>query len=133
MVTEKTTNLYFKFLDRISDYDSNFIWNNFSNTRKIYYEDLTGLLYLRYRIYGNYDYLRYRHVVIDEAQDYGEFVLYVFKKLMKNATFSVFGDLAQTIYEYRTIDAWDNVLKVGYSDNIRYLTKSYRTTIEIRK
>ena len=103
----------------------------FINPKKIRYEDLAALLYLRYRIYGNSDYLNYRHVVIDEAQDYGEFVFDVFKLLIKNATFSVFGDLAQTIYEYRTIDTWNNVLKVGYSDNIRYLNKSYRTTIEI--
>ncbi|MDD6223718.1 MAG: 3'-5' exonuclease [bacterium] len=82
-------------------------------------------------MYGNYDYTGYRHVVIDEAQDYGEFVFYVLKQLMKNATFSIFGDLAQTIYEYRTIDSWDNILKVGYEANIKYLTKSYRTTIEI--
>ena len=131
VVNEKTTTLYFNFLDYISFYDENEIWDGYSNPKKIRYEDLASLLYLRYRIYGNYDYLNYRHVVIDEAQDYGEFVFYVLKKLMKNATFSVFGDLAQTIYEYRTIDTWDNVLKVGYEDNICYLTKSYRTTIEI--
>lgn len=131
VVNEKTTALYFNFLESICCYDENEIWKDYNNLKKIRYEDLASLLYLRYRIYGNYDYLNYRHVVIDEAQDYGGFVFYILKKLMKNATFSVFGDLAQTIYEYRTIDTWDNVLKVGYEDNISYLTKSYRTTIEI--
>lgn len=131
IINEKTTSLYFKFLDRVTDYDSNPIWNEFSNPKKINYEDLASLLYIRYRIYGNSDYLRYRHVVVDEAQDYGEFVFDVFKLLMKNATFSVFGDLAQTIYEYRTIDNWDKVIQVGYSNNMKYLNKSYRTTIEI--
>ena len=131
VIDEKTTSLYFKFLDRVTDYDSNPIWNEFSNPKKINYEDLASLLYIRYRIYGNSDYLRYRHVVVDEAQDYGEFVFDVFKLLMKNATFSVFGDLAQTIYEYRTIDNWDKVIQVGYSNNMKYLNKSYRTTIEI--
>lgn len=131
VINEKTTSLYFKFLDRVTDYDSNPIWNEFSNPKKINYEDLASLLYIRYRIYGNSDYLHYRHVVVDEAQDYGEFVFDVFKLLMKNATFSVFGDLAQTIYEYRTIDNWDKVIQVGYSNNMKYLNKSYRTTIEI--
>ena len=119
IINEKTTTLYLKLLSKL----------NYGN--KLKYEDLVGLLYLRYRIVGNYDYIKYRHVVVDEAQDYGNFFFYTIKKIMKNATFSVFGDLAQTIYQYRTVESWNNVISVGYKNNILYLTKSYRTTIEI--
>ena len=31
--------------------------------------------------------------------------------MFKNSNFSIFGDLAQRIYSYRTIDSWGNVKK----------------------
>ena len=72
-------------------------------------------------------------MVIDEAQDLGEFHFYALKKLMPNATFSIFGDLAQAIYPYRGIDDWgklkENVF-LGAAEQ-KYLIKSYRTTMEI--
>ena len=121
VINDKTTKIYSNMLQDLE----------FNEYNKIKYEDLVGLLYLRYRIVGNHDYLKYRHVVIDEAQDYGEFLFYVFKKIMCNSTFSVFGDLAQTIYRYRNIETWSRLMEVGYDDNIKYMKKSYRTTIEI--
>ena len=123
IIEQKTTILYKRMLK-----ENNYIDND---NYKIRYEDLVGLLYLRYRINGNSDYIKYRQVVVDESQDYGDFFFYTIKKIMSEASFSIFGDLAQTIYEYRTIKNWDKLLKVGYDDNIRYMNKSYRTTIEI--
>lgn len=130
VVNEKTSALYLEFLKSFSHFCSDEIYSNL-NQNKICYEDLTGLLYLRYRIIGYYDYNRIRQVVIDEAQDYGEFFYATLKKIMKNATFSIFGDLAQTIYRYRKIETWDKLTKLGYCDNLKILSKSYRTTIEI--
>ena len=130
VVNEKTSALYLEFLKSFSHFCSDEVYSNL-NQNKICYEDLTGLLYLRYRIIGYYDYNRIRQVVIDEAQDYGEFFYATLKKIMKNATFSIFGDLAQTIYRYRTIETWDKLTKLGYCDNLKILSKSYRTTIEI--
>ena len=121
VVNTKTSLLYKMMLKEL----------NIGGDNKIRYDDLAGLLYLKYRIAGNYNYRKYMHVVVDEAQDYGSFFFYVLKRIMKNATFSIFGDLAQTIYEYRTIDSWDNVILSGIQNNMCYLTKSYRTTIEI--
>jgi len=117
------------FLINFSDYEKD-VALNLKNS-KIKYEDLVALLYLRYRIVGNGDYLKYQHVVIDESQDYGDFFFYTLKCILNNASFSVFGDLAQTIYEYRTIESWNKVIDVGYDNNLHYLSKSYRTTIEI--
>lgn len=123
VIDKKTTILYKRMLKENSYIDN--------NTYKIRYEDLVGLLYLRYRINGNNNYIKYRQVVVDESQDYGDFFFYIIKKIMPKASFSIFGDLAQTIYEYRTIKKWDKLLKVGYDNNIRYMNKSYRTTMEI--
>ena len=130
VVNEKTSALYLEFLKSFSHFCSDEVYSNL-NQNKICYEDLTGLLYLRYRIIGYCDYNRIRQIVIDEAQDYGEFFYATLKKIMKNATFSIFGDLAQTIYRYRTIETWDKLTKLGYCDNLKILSKSYRTTIEI--
>lgn len=53
------------------------------------------------------------------------------KKIFKNATFSIFGDLSQSIYPYRSIENW-NIIKDNIMDlDIINLSKSYRTTIEI--
>jgi DNA helicase-2/ATP-dependent DNA helicase PcrA len=92
-------------------------------------EDVPSLLYIKYKL-GNDIFDNYKHIVIDEAQDYGEFMFYVIKKIFKNATFGIFGDLAQSLYSYRSIKDW-NIVKKIFNSDIEYLNKSYRTTIEI--
>ena len=53
------------------------------------------------------------------------------KHIFKNASFSIYGDLAQSLYSYRSIDNW-NILKSIFGNiKILKLDKSYRTTIEI--
>ena len=130
VINEKVSSLYLDFLNNFDSYcdNSNYVR---LNDGKIKYEDLTALLYLKYKISGYYEYSKIRQVVVDEAQDYGNFFYYVLKKIMKNATFSIFGDLAQTIFKYRTIEDWNLLIDIGYDDNIKILSKSYRTTIEI--
>lgn len=85
------------------------------------------------RFYGYKGNDKYIHVVLDEAQDFSLFHYFVIKKLFKNATFSIFGDLAQSIYSYQSIDNWEDVKSIIYNDdiNILFLDKSYRTTCEI--
>ena len=70
---------------------------------------------------------------IDEAQDFGDFSFYALKSLLRNATFSIFGDLAQPIYQYRGINNWQNVANNTFKEkcDMKYLLKSYRTTTEI--
>ncbi len=97
------------------------------------FEDLSALLYLKYRMDPNMGYSRIRHVVIDEAQDLGEFNFQVLKNILDSATFSIFGDLAQSIYDYRGISSWDtvNALMFNNEGEIINFAKSYRTTAEI--
>mgnify|MGYP000044940860 FL=1 len=97
------------------------------------YEDLPALLYLNLKFNGYQGYDHYIHVVVDEAQDYGLFHFFVLKELFKNSTFSIFGDLAQSIYSYQSIDSWESVIDQVFHDNISLLKleKSYRTTYEI--
>lgn len=139
----KILKLYLNFLENIHKYINKDIYNlmindinlNIKNIKKkkIEFEDLSPILYLYYRIYGSSNYSNYRHTVIDEAQDFGELNFYTLKKLMPKSTFSIFGDLAQEIYQYRSIDNWNQVISTTFNNEctIKYLKKSYRTTTEI--
>lgn len=97
-------------------------------------EDLAPLMYIKEQIQGLDDKFSVRHVVIDEAQDFSEFQLFVLKKYIGGNSFTILGDLCQGIYSYRGITNWEQVSrKVFGEDNFQMLTleQSYRTTIEI--
>jgi DNA helicase-2/ATP-dependent DNA helicase PcrA len=101
--------------------------------RRIDPEDQPALLYLLDRIRGADRYKAYRHAVIDEAQDFGEFDFFALQRILGGCTFTVVGDLAQSIYRYRGIDNWQEVLTSSFEKPavLREMFKSYRTTVEI--
>ena len=136
------TKLYKLFISSIENYD---IFNykylktlkkdTMQNIKKGCYdfEDLASLVYLQQVIAPNSEYSKIRHAVVDEAQDLGEFNFFVLKSALPSSTFSIFGDLAQSIYDYRGIDNWNIVNKIMFDNNGRIINfkKSYRTTSEI--
>lgn len=129
--TKKPVTLYVDFLDNIGFYlDLDFKVNSKKiSQRTIDFEDIAALMYFQFKL-KNSNLDSYRHVVIDEAQDFGEFNFYVLTKIMKNATFSIFGDLAQAIYGAHSISSWNDISGIINSE-VKNLVKSYRTTIEI--
>ena len=139
----KIKEAYYQFLTNIDKYldkeelEENYLKaeNNALNIKenKFEFEDLSALIYLKTKIIGKEEFKKFRQVAIDEAQDYGEFNFYVLKKLLQNAKFSIFGDLAQSIYQYRGINDWKEVSDTTFKKDceIKYLLKSYRTTTEI--
>lgn len=97
-------------------------------------EDLSPLIYISISVYGISEKLDLRHIIIDEAQDFSLFQLYVLKKIVNNSSFTILGDLCQGIYSYRGIQDWNDVSKYIFTDensNQLCLDQSYRTTIEI--
>lgn len=121
-LTPNILNTYTKFLSNMKKYVNPELYNiasdirvqeNIENVkkRKVEFEDLSALIYLKSRISGIEPYEQYRQVAIDEAQDFGDFSFYALKTLLKNATFSIFGDLAQSIYQYRGINKWEEVIE----------------------
>lgn len=96
-------------------------------------EDLPALMYIKYKIYGSMQYSNIKQVVIDEAQDYGDFNFYILKCIFNNSYFNIYGDLAQSIYSYKSINNWSSVQNSIFENNAEFLTleKSYRTTVEI--
>ncbi len=116
----KATTLYNEFLGQ-------------PKLKKYDFEDLAALMYIKYKLTGKGDLGELKHVVIDEAQDLGKFHFYVIRQILQDASFSIFGDLAQSIYGHRGIENWKGVAEDVFAGHcqVMELVKSYRTTIEI--
>ena len=100
--------------------------------KQVSFEDLPALMHINYVLGKNQ--IKYKHIVVDEAQDYGLFHFDVLKEITPcNSTYSIYGDLAQAIYSYRSIKSWDQLNEFIFDDKFQILNlnKSYRTTIEI--
>lgn len=140
-IKTKPLDLYKIFIASLSNFDNSLTNEELlllqKNTllglkkKKVTFEDLPAIMHINYVLSGKK--LDYKHIVIDEAQDYGLFHFDIIKEISKNSTFSIYGDLAQSIYSYRSIDSWEDVNKFIFDNSCELLNlrKSYRTTIEI--
>ena len=93
--------------------------------------DLPALCYLRLRLGGPGKYADFRHCIVDEAQDLGPFHYLVLRGLLCGSSFTIVGDLMQSIYQYRAISGWEEVLSLFPGSLLCEMRRSYRTTIEI--
>ena len=129
----KVLNIYRDFinsLDNMIELKNDTIY--LLNKKTCQNEDIAALLYIKYYLFGNEKFKGYRQVVLDEAQDFGKFTFYMLKLLISNATFSIFGDIAQGIYSYKSIDDFNEILEDIFKEaEYIKLKKSYRTSIEI--
>lgn len=103
-------------------------------SKKVEYEDLAPLFYIQNRFLGNINNLKLEHIVIDEAQDLGEFQFYNFKEIVKpNMSMTILGDISQGIYSYKGINNWNKLNQIVFNNkaSIEYLKESYRTSMEI--
>lgn len=125
---EYISNLGDEKLSKISEESMKYLSKN-----KIRYEDLAAILLISIKLYDIKDFKNYAHVVIDEAQDYNLFQFDILKKIFNNCTFSIFGDLNQSIYSYNSIENWETICSEVFKNECKYgeLNKSYRTTKEI--
>ena len=102
------------------------------NKRKVDFDDIASLMYINEYLFGAKQYSQYISVSIDEAQDLGYMHYAALKNMFRFTNFSIYGDLSQSIYAYRGVESWDEVKELIEGNNeIKYLAKSYRTTIEI--
>ncbi len=104
---------------------------SFTTKKEISYEDSLLFIYLKGKLtefpYSN----QVLEIVVDEAQDYNKLQYIILKKIFKRASFTILGDVNQTInpyYKYETL----NDLQVIF-DESKYLklTKTYRSSKEI--
>ena len=98
--------------------------------RKIPYEDVYPLLYLKYRLSGQTARKKIRHLVIDEMQDYS-YLQYVILSQMFSCRRTILGDRAQTLDGGRQ-DVLSFLPKIfGRKLKKIVINKSYRNTLEI--
>lgn len=97
-------------------------------------EDLAPIMYIKYCVHGIDEKVTVKHIVVDEAQDFSVFQLHVLKKIAKDTSLTILGDLCQGIHSYRGIKSWRDVMDYVFEDGrceMLTLEQSYRTTIEI--
>lgn len=100
--------------------------------RKIPYEDVYPLLYLKYRLYGHSPRKEIRHLVIDEMQDYS-YLQYTILNQMFSCRMTILGDRAQTLDDENQ-DVLDFLPKIfGKKLKKIIINKSYRNTLEIAR
>ncbi|HFJ9481752.1 HelD family protein [Bacillus cereus] len=99
--------------------------------KEVCVEDLPALIYIHHRITGIEIGQKFHHVVIDEAQDFSPFQVYVLKEITLGNSFTILGDLSQAIYDYQGIEDWNTFKEVFQETGYYELTRSYRSTKEI--
>lgn len=102
------------------------------NSKVINYDDALCFIYLKGLLNGFPYSNLIKQVVIDEAQDYNEMQYIILTKIFKRASFTLLGDVNQTINPYQKYDSLE-VLKNLLDGNTKYveLSKTYRSSKEI--
>jgi DNA helicase II / ATP-dependent DNA helicase PcrA len=95
-------------------------------------EDLAPLLWIRLHFEGTEGY-EFDHIVVDEAQDISPFQMAILKAHMKEPSFTILGDLAQGIHDYKGVLDWQELAEVFEAGQLSFhqLVQSYRSTTEI--
>lgn len=119
--------LYSRFLDR-EGYDP--LPKKPLEKRRLKYEDVYPLLYLKHNLIRCREHREIRHLVVDEMQDYS-WVQYLLLKKLFPCRMTILGDKAQTMEENRQ-DVMEFLPRI-FGRNIRkiYMNRSYRNTVEI--
>lgn len=140
MPNKTSVEYYIDFLkDYLEDSDDVFTYLKKSTllnlkNNEVSFEDLAPIMYLQYKILGIKEKCKVKHVVIDEAQDYGEFQFDILKTILNSNSMTILGDIAQGVHYYRGIENWKRFMDVEFGNtNVTYTTlqKTYRTTKEI--
>ena len=130
--------LYCQFIKNCDKYSTDPLINELKtetlanlNKKTISEDDFGAILYLYSKLKCNKECEKICQVLIDEAQDLSYLQFLALRNIFKSATFSIFGDLAQSLYEYQVISSWDELADVFQNNLYIELRKSYRTTVEI--
>lgn len=105
---------------------------NFMVGKQLRYDDLLPLMYIYFEINGYPKNNSIRHIIIDEAQDYSLLQFYMLKKIFYTASFTVLGDVHQTINPYYIYDNLNGINSI-FENKGKYieLNKTYRSSQEI--
>ena len=102
--------------------------------KKIDLYDLGMLLSIKKKLKMTRDFKYVSHIIVDEAQDFGASIFYLIRKLFKNCTYTIMGDVSQNINYDTGMNDWEtlkNEVFLPNKDKFYVLAKSYRNTVEI--
>ena len=101
------------------------------NRNLLNYDDACLYVYMKCKLFG-YNYNTYiKQIVIDEAQDYSMGQLKLINKKFKNASYTILGDINQTINPYYKYNSLADLTNLFDSSKYIELTKTYRSSEEI--
>lgn len=124
----KIYNNFFKSKYSKYNKDISYIKNN---KNIINYDDACLYVYIKCILFG-YNYNTYiKEIVIDEAQDYSMGQLKLISKIFKNASYTILGDINQTINPYYKYESLEDLTKIFDDSKYIELTKTYRSSEEI--
>ena len=100
--------------------------------KQLKYDDLLPLMYIYFEMNGYPKNNSIRHVIIDEAQDYSLLQFYMLRKIFYTSSFTVLGDIHQTINPYYIYNNLNDVNSI-FENKGKYieLNKTYRSSQEI--
>lgn len=100
--------------------------------KQLKYDDLLPLMYIYFEMNGYPKNNSIRHIIIDEAQDYSLLQFYMLRKIFYTASFTVLGDIHQTINPYYIYNNLNDVNSI-FENKGKYieLNKTYRSSQEI--
>lgn len=98
--------------------------------RKLRYEDVFPMLYLKYKLLQRKNKREIKHLVIDEMQDY-TYIQYLLIRQLFDCKMTIVGDKAQTMADAKS-DVMVFLPKIfGKDIKLISMNKSYRQTVEI--
>ena len=116
-----------KKLDKINCEEEFKHFTGFEGGKEYSLNDLACLLLFYLQIKGNISQSEIKHVVIDEAQDFGVPVYYALKNLFNQASFTIVGDIMQNINR-GGLDDWKTLKEEVFHEKVSFekLLKSYQ-------
>ena len=122
--------------DHLSEQDTNALTESAVQSEKNGFDDsdLGALAYLDHQLNGTIS-NRYRHIVVDEAQDISPIEFRLLALGSVNKWFTVLGDTAQRLGLHRGIRTWRELDRVfGRSDiKVQHARTSYRANVHITR
>lgn len=129
----KTKDIYAIYNWMLEDCGCNLLPDVPYEKRKLPYEDVFPMLYLKYRLSGgNSTHKNIKHLVIDEMQDYS-YLQYTILDMLFHCRMTILGDRAQTL-DTKQQDVLRFLPKLlGREIRTIEIKKSYRNTLEIAR
>ena len=96
--------------------------------------DLGLIAIIKKTLRNTIDFKYVKHIVVDEAQDFGVIAYGILKRLFPECTFTIMGDVSQNIHYDTGMNDWRELREQVFNPNkdpFYTLAKSYRNTVEI--